>query len=150
MLLIHLDLKDFYYQTVCHLATHTHSNPSDTILTCWHRLASFVAQHNRFQIKKDEGQILNKRLLQFTFIYSSTFINIIISFMFMITFIIDFLNDLLAWQGNTQKSHCPCLKTTSYEHGWVTREGGSWLPRMLTQSSHPILISCVMPVLEQL
>ena len=61
-----------------------------------------------------------------------------------------FFNGLLTWQGNTQKSHCPCLKTTSYEHGWVTREGGSWLPRMLTQSSHPILISRVMPVLEQL
>ena len=34
-----------------------------------------------------------------------------------ITFIIYFLNGLLTWQGNTQKSHCPCLKTTSYEHG---------------------------------
>ena len=110
---------------MCHLATHTHSNPSDIILTCWHRLASFVAQ--------------------FTSIYSSTFINILISFMFTITFTFDFLNGLLAWQGNTQKSHCPCLKTTSYEHGWVTQKGGSWLPRMLTQSSHPILGFCVAP-----
>ena len=47
--------------------------------------------------------------------------------------------------GATLKSHCPCLKTTSYEHGWVTQKGGSWLPRMLTQSSHPILGFCVAP-----
>ena len=38
-----------------------------------------------------------------------------------------------------------CLKTTSNGHGWVTQKGGSWLPRMLTQSSHPILGFCVAP-----
>ena len=57
---------------------------------------------------------------------------------------------LLEWQGNTQEYHPLCLEITPHRHRWVTREGGSWLPRMLTQSSHPILISCVMPVLEQL
>ena len=56
---------------MCHLATHTHPNPSDIIMTYWHRLAPFDAQLNRSHIKKDEGG-RRTRLLQLIFVYSLT------------------------------------------------------------------------------